>query len=160
MAVTLDSASALLLCMCHAVALAHPSANQENPQLGHQRRRECGGSLPQTARGPHGGQGRGPEFRCKKKTPAAMCHLRPGSFLRGYRTAITQSDAAYQQTPWSPTLFRQSRCQGLCDQGWWCPFYGRFPQKIGVGGTAKAAALSLSRLSPNTDLATEPALKL
>ena len=76
-----------------------------------------------------GGRAEAPEFAAKRKPRPPCATLRPGSFLRGYRTAITQSDAAYQQTPWSPTLFRQSRCQGVCGRGWWCPFYGRFPQK-------------------------------
>jgi hypothetical protein len=89
-----------------------------------------------------GGKGRGPEFAAKRKPGHHVPPPVPGSFLRGYRTAITQSDAAY------PTLFRQFRCQGVCDQGWWCPFYGRFSTKKSASWTAKAAALSLSRLSP------------
>jgi hypothetical protein len=128
---SLDSASALLLCMCHAVALAHPSANQENPQLAHQRRRECGGHLPQTARGPHGGSAEAQNSRQKENPgrhvppPAQVILARISDSYHAIRCSLS-ADAV------SPTLFRQSRCQGGCDQGWWCPFYGRFHKKIGV----------------------------
>ena len=123
----------MLLCTCHAVALAHPSANQENPQLGHQRRRESGGKLAADCTWSTWGAGPRPQNSRQKENPGR--HVPP------YGPGHSCEDIGQlSRNPMQPISRRRGhpRCSGnpdargcvVGDGG--APFMGVFHKKIGV----------------------------
>ena len=107
-------------------------------------------NLPQTARGPHGGQGRGPRIRGKKKTPAAMCHPTARVILARISDCYHAIRCSLSADAVVTHAVQAIPMPGGVWSGMVVPLLWAFSTKKSASWTAKAAALSLSRLSPNT----------
>ena len=89
-------------------------------------------NLPQTARGPHGGQGRGPEFAAKRKPRPPCAASGPGHSC--------EDIGQLSRNPMQPISRRRGhpRCSGNLDArgcvvgDGGAPFMGVFHKKIGV----------------------------